>query len=143
MSRHARIEIEDEPQLDLRHDLGVVGIADRRHAAGAKQDGVGLLAKPDGGIRHRPAGFLVVHGARRRFGETELQAWRGRLDLLQDFERRVHHLRSNAVAGEDRDVEGVVGVHIDTVSSLKRLPYGLIFSASSRDLRRVGRQSRL
>jgi hypothetical protein len=33
-------------------------------------------------------------------------------------------------------VEGVVGEHVDAVSSLKRLPYGLISSASSRALRR-------
>ena len=45
---HAGIEVEDEAQLDLWHDLGVVGIAHRRQAAGAKQDGVGLFAEFDG-----------------------------------------------------------------------------------------------
>ena len=54
---HAGIEVEDEAQLDLRHDLGVVGIAHRGQPAGAEQDGVGFLAELDGGIRHRLAGF--------------------------------------------------------------------------------------
>ena len=42
---HAGIEVEDEAQLDLRHDLGVVGIAHARQPAGAEQDGVGLFAR--------------------------------------------------------------------------------------------------
>ncbi len=42
---HAGIEIEDEAQLDLRRDLGAVGVTDMRQPAGAEQDGVGLVAE--------------------------------------------------------------------------------------------------
>ena len=49
---HPGIEVEDEAQLDLRHDLGVVGIADVRQTAGAEEDCVGLLAQLDGCFRH-------------------------------------------------------------------------------------------
>ena len=41
---HARIKVEDLPQLDLRRDLGAVGIAHVRQAASAEQDGIGLVA---------------------------------------------------------------------------------------------------
>ena len=69
---HAGIEVEHEAQLDLRHDLGVVGIADVRQPAGAEQDGVGFFAELDGGLRHRRAGVAIMAGARRRLGEAEL-----------------------------------------------------------------------
>ena len=39
---HAGIEVEDEAQLDLRHDLGVVGIAHAGQPTGPEQDGVGF-----------------------------------------------------------------------------------------------------
>jgi hypothetical protein len=46
-----------------------------------------------------------------RFGELEFQPRRRRLDLAQHFQRRRHHLRSNAVAGKDGDVKRIVGEH--------------------------------
>ena len=42
---HAGIEVEDEAQFDLRHDLGAVGIAHVGQPAGAEQNGVGFAAK--------------------------------------------------------------------------------------------------
>jgi len=41
---HAGIEVEMEAQFDLRRDLGVIRVAHRRQAAGAKQDGIRFLA---------------------------------------------------------------------------------------------------
>jgi hypothetical protein len=73
---HAGIEIEDEAQLDLRHDLGIVGIADVRQPARAEQDRVGFLAQLHGRFRHRLAGVAIVSGARRRLGEAEFEARR-------------------------------------------------------------------
>ena len=108
---HAGVEVEDEAQLDLRHDLGIVGIADVRQSAGAEQDGVGLLAQLDGGRRHRLAGVAIMAGARRRLGEAEFQPRRRRRDLVEDGERGGHDFRPDAVAGQDRDVEAVVGEH--------------------------------
>ena len=70
---HAGIEVEDEAQLDLRHDLGVVGIADVRQPAGAEQDGVGLFAQLDRALRHRFAGVAIMAGARRGLGEAEIE----------------------------------------------------------------------
>ncbi len=97
-------------QLDLRRDLGVVGVAHRRQAAGAEQDGVGLVAQPDRAVRHRLAGLAIMVGAGRRLGEAKFQIGR-RLDLAQHFKRRRHHLGADAVAAEHGDVEGVVGGH--------------------------------
>ncbi len=94
-------------QFHLRHDLGVVGIAHRRQAAGAEQDRVGLVAQPHRAFRHRLAGLAIMVGAGRRVGEAKFQV-RGRLDLAQDFKRRRHHFGADAVAGEHGDMERVV-----------------------------------
>ena len=91
-------------QLDLRHDLGVVGVAHRGQPAGAEQDRVRLVAQPHGGVRHRLAGREIFVGAGRRLGEAEFQV-RLRLNLAQNFKRRRHHLGADAVTGEDGDVE--------------------------------------
>ncbi len=107
---HAGIEVEDEAQLDLRRDLGVVGIAHRRQPAGAEQDRVRLLAQLDGGIRHRLAGGEIVGGPGRRLGEAEPQV-RLRLDPAQHFQRRRHDLGTDAVTGEHGNMEGVVCGH--------------------------------
>ena len=50
-------------------------------------------------------------GAGRRLGEAEFQVRRRGLDLAQHVERRRHDFGADAVAGEDGDVEGVVGEH--------------------------------
>src|SRR5262245_58313954 len=50
-------------------------------------------------------------GARRRLGEAEFDPRRRRRDLVEDRERGGHDLRPDAVAGQDRDVEAVVGEH--------------------------------
>ena len=112
---HAGIEIEMKAQLDLRHDLGIVGIAHRRQAAGAEQDRVGLVAQPHRTVRHRLAGRGIIVGAGGRIGEAEFQIG-GRLDLAQDFERRRHHFGADAVAAEHGDVEGVVRGHGDSLN---------------------------
>ena len=118
-ARHARnqprrtnagIEIEMKAQFDLRHDLGVVGVAHRRQAAGAEQNRVSLVAQPHRTLRHRLAGLPVMVGTGRRVGEAELQV-RRRLDLAQDLERRRHHFGADAIAGEHGDMESVVGGH--------------------------------
>jgi hypothetical protein len=106
---HAGIEIENKAQLDLRHDLGVVGIAHARQAAGAEQDGVGLFAQLDRRFRHRLAGLAIMVGAGGSLGETEFEARRCGLDMAQDLERGRHHLGPNAVSGQDGDMEGGVG----------------------------------
>ncbi len=108
---HAGIEIEDEAQFDLRHDLGAVRIAHLRQAAGAEQDRIRIAAQFHGGVGHRLAGVAIMAGAGCRFGELEFQPRRRRLDLAQHFKRRRHHLGADAVAGEDRDMERVVGEH--------------------------------
>ena len=108
---HAGIEIEDEAQLDLRRDLGIVGVAHRRQAAGAEQDRVGLLAQFDRGIRHRLAGGEIIVGAGGRLGEAEAQAGL-RLDLAQHLERGRHDFGTDAVTGEHGNVEGVVCGHL-------------------------------
>ena len=108
---HAGVKVEDKAQLDLRHDLGIVGIAYARQAAGAKQNGVGLLAQFDGAFRHRLAGRLVVLGAGRRFREAEFQARRGRFNAPQYIERRRHHLVADAVARQHGDMESGIGGH--------------------------------
>ena len=64
---HAGIEVEDEAQFDLRHDLGAVGIAHVGQAAGAEQNGVGIAAELYGTLRHRLAGVAIMPGAGRRF----------------------------------------------------------------------------
>jgi hypothetical protein len=70
---HAGIEIEDETQLDLRRDLGIVGVAHRRQTASSEKYGVRLLAQLDRGIRHRLAGREIVVGAGRSLGEAKTQ----------------------------------------------------------------------
>jgi len=50
-------------------------------------------------------------GARRRLGEAEFQPPRRRRDLVEDGERGGHDFGPDAVAGQDRDVEAVVGEH--------------------------------
>jgi hypothetical protein len=107
---HAGIKIKMKAQLDLRHDLGVVGVTHRRQAAGAEQDRIGFIAQPHGALRHRLAGFAIIVGAGRSIGEAKLQI-RGRLDLAQHFKRRRHHFRADAIAAEHGDVERVVGGH--------------------------------
>jgi len=52
-----------------------------------------------------------VIGAGGAFAEAELQARRRRLDPAQDVERRRHHLRPDAVAGQHGDMEGGIGGH--------------------------------
>ena len=109
---HARIEVEDEAQFDLRHDLGVVGIAHAGQPAGAEQDGVGLLAQLDGAT---PASTCRCRdSAPRRPAPSvkrKFEPRRRRRDLAQDLQRRRHHLGPDAVAREDRDVERVIGEH--------------------------------
>ena len=107
---HAGIEIEMEAQFDLRCDLGIVRVAHRRQAAGAEQDGIRLLAQPDRRVRHRFSGRQIIVGAGRRIGEAEFEV-RCRLDLAQDFQRRRHHFRADAIAAEHGDMEGVVCGH--------------------------------
>jgi hypothetical protein len=107
---HARIEVEMEAQLHLRHDLGIVRVADRWQAAGAEQDRVRLVAQPHGALGHRLAGGEIIVGAGRRVGEAEFQI-RRRLDLSQDFERGRHHFRPDAIAAEHGDVECVIRGH--------------------------------
>ena len=65
-----------------------------------------------GTLRHRFAGRQIIVGAGRRVGEAKLQV-RRRLDLAQDFERRRHHFRTDAIAAEHGDVERVVCGHGD------------------------------
>ena len=108
---YAGIEVEDEAQFDLRHDLGVVGIAHRRQAAGAEQDGVGLLAQLDRRLRHRLAVVAVVAGAGRTFGEAEVQPGSRSRGLAQHLQRRRHHLGADAVAWHHGDMERVIGEH--------------------------------
>jgi hypothetical protein len=110
---HAGIEIEDEAQLDLRRDLGFVGVAYRRQAAGPEQDRVGLLAEPYRRVRHRLAAGEIIAGAGRRFGEAEAQA-RLRLDLAQHLQRRRHDFGTDAITGEHGNVEGIVCGHGDS-----------------------------
>src|SRR5262249_43774605 len=71
----------------------------------------GLLAQLDGGRRHRLAGVAIMAGARGRLGEAEFEPRRRRCDLVEDRERGGHDLRPDAVAGQDRDEEAVVGEH--------------------------------
>src|SRR5262249_20250477 len=92
-------------------DPGIRGMGGVRQSAGAEGGGAGLLARLDGGRRHRLAGVAIVAGARRRPGEAEFEPRRRRRDLVEDRERGGHDLRPDAVAGQDRDVEAVVGEH--------------------------------
>jgi hypothetical protein len=49
--------------------------------------------------------------ARRCLGEAQLQPRRRGGDLVQDRERRGHDFRPDAVAGQDGDMEAVIGEH--------------------------------
>jgi hypothetical protein len=104
---HTGVKIKMKAQLDLGHDFGVVGIADRRQSAGAEQDRVRFLAQPHGAVRHRLAGREIMVGAGRGLGEAKLQI-RGLFDLAQNLERRRHHFRADAVARKHGDMERVV-----------------------------------
>ena len=106
-----------EAQFDLRRDLGVIRVAHRRQAAGAEQDGIRFLAKPHRAVGHRFAGRQIIVGAGRGIGEAEFEV-RCRLDLAQDFQRRRHHFRADAIAAEHGDVEGVVCGHGDSLDIL-------------------------
>ena len=106
---HAGIQIEDETQLDLRRDFGAVRIADVGKATGAEQNRVGFVAQPRGDLRQRRAGFLVGGGAGRRFGEAEFQPGRQRLHLAQHLQRGRGDFRSDAVAADHGNMEGVIG----------------------------------
>ena len=53
-----------------------------------------------------------MSGAGRRLGEPEAEPGKSRLDLAQQFERRGHHLRPDAVAGQYGDMEAAVDEHI-------------------------------
>ena len=101
---HPGIEIEVEAQLDLRRDLGVVGVAHRGQAAGAEQDRVRLFAETDRGLGDRHAGRQIIAGAGLGFREAERQARFG-LDLAQNFKSGRHDLGPDAVAGQNCDVK--------------------------------------
>jgi hypothetical protein len=57
------------------------------------------------------AGVAIISGAGQRLGQPEAEPGKSRLDLAQHFERRSHHLRPDAVAGQYGDVEAVVDEH--------------------------------
>ena len=77
---HAGIEAELHAQVDLRHDLGAVGIADRRVAHGGEQDRIGSPRLRQRGGGERLAGVAIGAGTggepdrrnrRRRLSERE------------------------------------------------------------------------
>jgi hypothetical protein len=53
------------------HDLGAVGIAHLRQAAGAEQNRIRLAAELDRALRHRLAVLAIIAGAGRRLGEAK------------------------------------------------------------------------
>jgi hypothetical protein len=80
-------------------------------SAGAEHNGVGVAAEFYGALGQRLAGVAIMPGAGRRLGEAEFQSRRRRLDPAQHFERRRHDFGADAVAGNRRNVEAVVGAH--------------------------------
>jgi hypothetical protein len=107
---HAGIEAELHAQVELRRDLGAVGIADVRQPHGAEQDGVGLAARLEGVGRQGLAGTLIGAGThldmliveRTRTGPVQ----RG----VDDLEAGRHDLLPDAVARQHRDAELRIGV---------------------------------
>ncbi len=101
---HAGVERQLDAQVELRRDLGAVGIADFGPPHGAEEHGVGGARGGERARRQGDAGGLVVQRAGRVRGEAE-RIGRVVRQLLEQRHGGVDHLRADAVPGEDGDVE--------------------------------------
>ena len=103
--RTPAIELELDAQVELRRDLGAVGIADLGPAHGAEQDGVRFARRSQRGGGQGLAGCLEVLRAGRVRGEAQAEVG-ALLHLLEDGQRGVDDIDADAVAGQHADVEG-------------------------------------
>ena len=98
----AHVEVEGDPERELRRDLGSVREADVGQPGGAEEDRVRRLAHLEGLARQLLAGPPVAGGARLHLLEGELEP-PGHGDGVEDLERLGDHLGPDAVPGDDRD----------------------------------------
>jgi hypothetical protein len=101
---HPCVELELDAEVELRRDLGAVGIADRRPAHCAEQDCFGASRSRKRRRRQRVTGRLVVLRAPGIFAEPEAE-WRVARNLLEQWQRRGDDFGADAVAGQHDDIE--------------------------------------
>ena len=98
-------------QVELRRDLGPVGIAHVGQPHCTEEDRVGALARLHRAVRERDAGVAVRARAAgmRLVGEAEAADLA--LERREHREARVHDFHADAVAGEDDDPEIALAAH--------------------------------
>ena len=99
---HASVQVEREPDVKLRDDLGSVGLAHMRQAHRAEQDRVGVVARFEGAFRQSDAGIQIVLGAGRVEPGRELSVDERR-QRVQYGDTGARDFGADAVAREDGD----------------------------------------
>jgi hypothetical protein len=92
------------PHVELRRDLGTVGVTNLRPAHGAEKHRVGGLAGLHRAVRKRVAGVAVEVGAAGAPVVLQLEAV-ALLHRLEQRQRRVDDLDADAVARQHHNVE--------------------------------------
>ena len=108
---YPRIELVAETQIQLWRRLGAVRMPYIREPHGAEKNRIGLAGAAIVRLGERLTGVPVQARSPGHMLELEREAAGAPASRLEHLDGRAHDLFSDAIAGQDRNVKRVVGLH--------------------------------